>query len=626
MNKRRLIYASLLLFTLFVYVLIQSARIETVDNSSALTFDIAASGVSKLKANNTAKASPTEGPQQKITLKEKPLYIGETPSSPKALKANKLESKTLYGPYKYGPYKGEQNSLERNITTEDISLAASKNANNQNSINITEINASGIQQKSTKNPGINNSSDINQVINTLKDSSQHEIKPSNNEAIANKNKNADRKAQENKERNNEEDIALTHKETNITANSALIKNLALISPAAGPHEYNDHKLSPRFSKSLSSEILTQGEDKENILADFMKESAHYKNQKARLLPEIVIAELTGSDFSAYDTNSENVFTKAFKIATGQSPKLNWENSTLSDRDYTLEGSSGLRKNNTAPVADFNSSHKKGNYDFDEPENFLEVETVLVPKKLTVISSSRDGKISKIHVDNGDRFSRGDVLLEYDCRDVAAERKIAKIEKDFTEDKLVGTERLYELDIISELEKRGIETEDKQAQARASLYEARMDNCVITAPFDGHVTNRLANAGEYTRTDRVLIEVASADPLEAEFLLPSKWLRWINKGAPVKIRVNETGHIYKAFISRIYGEVDPISQSIQMVASLKSYEDPLLPGMSGLARVEIDTIRKAGIQGFLEEKRPLSKSKTPHKKQNKNKNTKKKEGK
>ena len=53
------------------------------------------------------------------------------------------------------------------------------------------------------------------------------------------------------------------------------------------------------------------------------------------------------------------------------------------------------------------------------------------------------------------------------------------------------------------------------------------------------------------------------------------------------------------IKQIYGEVDPVSQSIQIRAGLDDYQEPLLPGMSGQVSIDIREVRQAGITGFLE---------------------------
>lgn len=230
---------------------------------------------------------------------------------------------------------------------------------------------------------------------------------------------------------------------------------------------------------------------------------------------------------------------------------------------------------------------------------LDVEAVLVPRQITVISSSQDGRIASIPVNHGDRFKKGDILISYDCSNLRAEADIAKIEKNYTERRLKGTDNLFKLDIISDVDLAGAQIEDQKASVKDKLYQARLQDCDIRAEFDGRVTNRLANPGEYTRTDRVLLEVASNESLQAEFLVPSKWLRWINIGAPLTITVSETEKTYHAKVARIHGEVDPVSQSIQMIATLDPYDDPLLPGMSGKAAINAADIRNAGIKGYLE---------------------------
>ncbi|MDY0029150.1 MAG: efflux RND transporter periplasmic adaptor subunit [Pseudobdellovibrionaceae bacterium] len=242
--------------------------------------------------------------------------------------------------------------------------------------------------------------------------------------------------------------------------------------------------------------------------------------------------------------------------------------------------------------------KKAESEWPVEEKALDVDAVLVPDQETVISSSRDGKISDIPLHNGDKFSKNDILIRYDCSDLEAEAEIAGVEKELTDKKAKTGNQLFKLDIISDVDRLNIETEDKQAAAKIKLYEARLNDCTIKAGFNGRVTKRLANEGEYTRTDRVLLEVVSNDPLHAEFLLPSKWLRWVNIGAPVSIVLNETGRTYTAKIIRIYGEVDPVSRSIQVRAALDEYKDPLLTGMSGKLTLDISRIQDAGVIGYL----------------------------
>jgi membrane fusion protein (multidrug efflux system) len=239
------------------------------------------------------------------------------------------------------------------------------------------------------------------------------------------------------------------------------------------------------------------------------------------------------------------------------------------------------------------------HEFEMDQASLNIEAVLVPREKTVISSSRDGKLKAIYFKNGDRFKKGDILLEYHCDDLRAEWDAAHSEKRFARQKQLTTSRLFDLELASHLEKLQSSVENKQSTAKQRAMESRLKDCVIKADYNGRVVKKMANASEYTRTDRVLMEVASEGALDMEFLLPSIWLRWVNVGAPLTLTLTETGRDYTAVVTRIYGEVDPVSQSIQVRAQLDGYDEPLLPGMSGQAQVHIDKMREAGISGFLE---------------------------
>jgi RND family efflux transporter MFP subunit len=303
-------------------------------------------------------------------------------------------------------------------------------------------------------------------------------------------------------------------------------------------------------------------------------------------------------------------TKAGQVAalwTNRAVEENYEQQqmvaadTVADETFNVESLTSIEP--AAGVEEVEERPPEITYQFEAEEMTITAEAVLVPREKTVISSSRDGKIAKINFDNGDTFKKGDVLLEYHCNAARAEVQAAQAQRRFAEEKKLTTERLFNLDLISTVEKLESQFEKKRADASKASSEEKYNDCIIKAEYDGRVVKRLANPNEYTRTDRVLIEVASKGTLDAEFLLPSIWLRWVNVGAPLSFIINETGKTYTGKVKRIYGEVDPVSQSIQIRAEMDDYEHPLLPGMSGEVEVDIEAIRSAGIQGFLETGNP-----------------------
>ncbi len=239
--------------------------------------------------------------------------------------------------------------------------------------------------------------------------------------------------------------------------------------------------------------------------------------------------------------------------------------------------------------------------FELEDRELKTDSVLVAARQVVISSSRDDKIKDIYVHNGDFFQKGDLLVEYVCADIKGEQKLLEAQSGLIKTKIKSSFRLLKLGMLSDIEMQQMDTEKIQAEVQSEILAEEMTDCLIRAPFDGRVTNRLANAQEYTRTDRVLIEIAETESMNVQFVVPSRWLRWINVGAPLSVYIEDMDQSYDGKIIRIHGEIDPVSETIQVVGQIETDGDNLYLGMSGIVSIDAHEIRDANIIGILEEK-------------------------
>jgi RND family efflux transporter MFP subunit len=234
----------------------------------------------------------------------------------------------------------------------------------------------------------------------------------------------------------------------------------------------------------------------------------------------------------------------------------------------------------------------------EDEDQFAVQAVLSPKRQAVISSGIDARITKFNVENGSRFKKGDILVEYDCAIDYGRMKEAQSRRRVTQKQYEAYEKLLNLKSASDMELLMARESDEQNLALIDQIQGRLKTCRHTAPFDGRVMKKMASQYEYAQQGRVLMDISSLEPLRAEFLVPSKWLRWMNVGTPLHINIGETGRTYSATIVAIHGEVDPVSQSIQVVAEMEAYHEELLPGMSGRAVFSPQVVKDNIKGGFL----------------------------
>lgn len=228
----------------------------------------------------------------------------------------------------------------------------------------------------------------------------------------------------------------------------------------------------------------------------------------------------------------------------------------------------------------------------------QVQAVMVARKIAVISSTIDARILKMPLNNGDTFDKGDLLVEYDCGIDHARMREIQARQRLSQKQLDAYKTLQDMEVVSKIEVDTARENNAQAVAQIQQVNSRLSLCKIKAPFAGRVANKTASQDEFVQTGRVLMELASREPLQAEFLIPSIWLRWLNVGTPLQVYVAESDRHYNARISRIHGEVDPVSQSVQVDAELESYAEVLLPGMSGKATFAPETVYKKPGFGFM----------------------------
>jgi len=233
----------------------------------------------------------------------------------------------------------------------------------------------------------------------------------------------------------------------------------------------------------------------------------------------------------------------------------------------------------------------------QENNNLNVQAVLTAKETVVIASPIDGVLKTLPFKSGDLFKKGDIIAQYQCRfeharlhEVRAQLRINKRQKE-------AYERLKKKDAVSDVEYVATLQEYERAKAVMNQVQSQYDLCTIRAPFDGRINDLAANNHEAVRAGRVIMEVSSTTPLQAELLVPSIWLRWLNIGTPLDIKIHETGQTYGANLVRIHGKVDPVTQTAHVIAELNQYEEKLLPGMSGRAMFNEDNT-KDDSTGFL----------------------------
>jgi RND family efflux transporter MFP subunit len=229
-----------------------------------------------------------------------------------------------------------------------------------------------------------------------------------------------------------------------------------------------------------------------------------------------------------------------------------------------------------------SSAKEGGRNSLPSSDLQTVRGIVKPLVEAVIASEIQALVKRMPFRDGDRFNKGDLLVEFECAKYRAEWEAAQAESEARQKTVVNNEELASLHGIGRLEVEISRAELKKAQAVLKRAQIIVQGCRISAPFAGQVVKTLVHPHESVNPYDDLISIANNQSLDIELILPSSSLRWIKKNSSFSFMIDETQEAYPAEVVEIGARVDPVSQTIRVFGRFNQHPTGVLAGMSGSA--------------------------------------------
>ncbi|QZN89793.1 efflux RND transporter periplasmic adaptor subunit [Idiomarina abyssalis] len=236
-----------------------------------------------------------------------------------------------------------------------------------------------------------------------------------------------------------------------------------------------------------------------------------------------------------------------------------------------------------------------------------VNTVKVPTTLSAMNNSQlgfavEGKLLELQKDTGDSVSKGDVLATLDVRQInsrieslQAQVQSAQATLEDEKQQLNELDTLAETDFVPASDLRRSRTrvqvaESQLAESRALLKETEVNQEYheLKAPYDGVITTRSADLGEWLGVDQNVFQLVADKDRYADVFLSQSYYPSIDSDTLVKLSHKETS--ISASIKRVVPYVDGNDRSFR-VRITGDYPDNWISGIPLTATFEIDTKRR-----------------------------------
>lgn len=224
---------------------------------------------------------------------------------------------------------------------------------------------------------------------------------------------------------------------------------------------------------------------------------------------------------------------------------------------------------------------------------------LQARRSATLRAEVGGALLEVKVEQGQPVKRGELLARIDDAalqdQLIAARSTAKVTGNALEVARAEEERnakLAESGVITQrdfdrvkLARQQAEAQLSEAQARLALTQDQLSRTRITAPFDGAVSERQANAGDVVAPGTPLVTVVDPTSLRLEAAVPAEHASKLQAGTPVDFRVAGYGEQgFTGKIERVNPVVDPATGQVRIYVAIPNSEQALLAGLFAQGRV------------------------------------------
>ncbi|HUJ29609.1 MAG TPA: efflux RND transporter periplasmic adaptor subunit [Myxococcales bacterium] len=209
-------------------------------------------------------------------------------------------------------------------------------------------------------------------------------------------------------------------------------------------------------------------------------------------------------------------------------------------------------------------------------------------------------VETVLVRPGDRVKRGQVLATLDCRNTNALQKQIRMQaralaqtQAALESEAKRVTSLVDGGFVSEneVEQKSAESASKQAQVlalQAQLLgtDLQVADCILRAPFDGDIGDRLVDPGAFLKPGAAVATVVDRTTLRVTASVPESDFSAVSPQTPVTLRVLATGQLLGATITRRAPQADENTRTIHLEIDVPNRERLIPSGTTADISLEV----------------------------------------
>lgn len=212
----------------------------------------------------------------------------------------------------------------------------------------------------------------------------------------------------------------------------------------------------------------------------------------------------------------------------------------------------------------------------------------------VVRPEVSGRIAKLGFSDGQRVTRGQLLVQLDDTLQQAQLKQAEAQASIARTNLQRSRELLAQNFVSASAVDQNAAALQVAEAQVALAQAQAQRMRVLAPFDGTVGLKLVDVGDYVKDGADIVSLEDLRSLTVQFALPERYAERVRPGQAVEVTVDALpGRSFKGRVQALDAQIDANGRALQVLAQVSNPGTVLRPGMFARSRV-LFSVREGAV--------------------------------
>ncbi|MBN2612145.1 MAG: efflux RND transporter periplasmic adaptor subunit [Bacteroidales bacterium] len=223
-----------------------------------------------------------------------------------------------------------------------------------------------------------------------------------------------------------------------------------------------------------------------------------------------------------------------------------------------------------------------------------------------ISPEMNGQVTRIHVDEGQRVTKGQLLVSLNTDATESSINEVKTNLELARTTYEKQKNLWDQGIGSEIQYLQAKAQKESAEARLNMLEAQLRMSQVRAPFDGLVDKVYLKVGDIAGPMTPVIEFVNLQKLTIKADVSERYLEYVHPGEPVELTFSSlSDKVVKAVISRTSKVINPTNRSFQVEVNISNPNELIRPNMVSAIKINDYSSKDAFVVPSIVIKRDIT---------------------